>query len=225
MNEDAQALDRFDGTVRLFPLPNLVFFPHSLQGLHIFEPRYRQMMAEAVAGDMTMALALLRPGWEPIYDDRPPLFPVACLGRITQYEKLPDGRYNLRLKGLSRVLIKHELQQDTLFRSAAAELLADRITIGPAELVAHRQRLADAVLPRFPADGSARLHLEELFAGDTPLGPLTDMLAYALPLPTEFKQQLLEEAAVDLRAEILSSFLKNKSSAADRSFPPAFSPN
>jgi uncharacterized protein len=225
MNEDTLALNRYDGTVRLFPLPNLVFFPHALQGLHIFEPRYRAMMAEAVAGDMTMALALLRPGWEPTYDDRPPIHTVACLGRVTHYEQLPDGRYNLRLKGICRVRLKTELDRPTLFRVAAADLVPDAVSGTPAKLVALRQELSDAVLPRFPVDGTARQHLNELFAGDTPLGPLTDMLAYALPLPLELKQQLLEEAAVETRAEVMAAFLRNKTAGSDRTFPPAFSAN
>ena len=63
--------DEFAGTARLFPLPNLVLFPHVVQPLHIFEPRYRQLMADALADDRLIAMALLRPGWEEDYHRKP----------------------------------------------------------------------------------------------------------------------------------------------------------
>lgn len=225
MNDDRAALERFNGRVRLFPLPNLVFFPQVIQALNVFEIRYRQMMADAVAGDMTLAIVLLKPGWEPAYEGRPAVHRVACLGRITQYELLPDGQYTLLLKGLSRVRIVSEFRTDAPFRTAAADLVPDSTGPDLHKLVMLRQELSDAVLPRFPAGGAARRHIAELFAGDTPLGPLTDMLAYALPMPREFRQQLLEEPRVEVRADVLASHLRRPAVGSDRPFPPAFSAN
>src|SRR5271163_2101154 len=109
MNEDKAALQEFKGTARLFPLPNLVFFPHAMQPLHIFEPRYRQMTADALAGDRLIALVLPRPGWEADNTGRPALHPVACVGRILAEQRLSDGRYNILLRGLSRVRIIDEV--------------------------------------------------------------------------------------------------------------------
>ena len=63
MSADHPPLSDFAGTARLFPLPNLVLFPHVMQPLHIFEPRYRQMTADALAGDRLIAVVLLKPGW------------------------------------------------------------------------------------------------------------------------------------------------------------------
>src|SRR3954470_6986505 len=94
---EAEGLSGFGGTVRLFPLPNLVLFPHVIQPLHVFEPRYRQLMADALADDRLMALALPRPGEEEDYHKRPPIHRVVCVGQIDQEDKLPDGRYNLLL--------------------------------------------------------------------------------------------------------------------------------
>src|SRR5438874_12961797 len=108
MSDDQLALDGFDGVARLFPLPNLVFFPHVVQGLHVFEPRYRQLTADALAGDQLFALVMLKPGWED-GDPQPAVEEVACLGRIGGHEKLADGRYNLRLRGLSRARILEEV--------------------------------------------------------------------------------------------------------------------
>src|SRR4051812_44153248 len=102
-------LAQFSGQARLFPLPNLVLFPHAVQPLHVFEPRYRDLMAEAIASDQTIVMACLAPGWEAHYVARPEVYPMACLGKITTYQRLPDGRYNLLLKGISRVRLGEEL--------------------------------------------------------------------------------------------------------------------
>src|ERR1700722_18263914 len=79
--------EHFSGVARLFPLPNLVLFPHVLQPLHVFEPRYRALVEEAMAADRLIAMALLEPGWEPDYDGRPPVSGIACLGRITTAQR------------------------------------------------------------------------------------------------------------------------------------------
>jgi Lon protease-like protein len=225
MTDDQSALAEFGGTVRLFPLPNLVLFPRVIQGLHIFEPRYRQLMADAVDADGLMALALLRPGWEKDYEGRPPIHRVACLGRVGEYEQLPDGRYNLRLVGLSRVRLGDEVPAPKLYRVARAELIADVVPGDAARLAELRRGLAEAVLPRFPADGPAHAQLRDLFDGDTPLPGLCDLLAYALPLPLDLKQQLLEESDVGVRAEVMAAALKVRAAVGERKFPPDFSPN
>src|SRR5262249_22562147 len=115
---DAKIPDDFAGTARLFPLPNLVLFPQIVQGLHIFEARYRQLMADALSTDQLITLALLKPGWEADYDGTPAVEPVACLGRVTWHEKLPDGRYNLRLRGLARVQLLGEIPTNRPYRVA-----------------------------------------------------------------------------------------------------------
>src|SRR3954470_24360560 len=103
MNADPHALPNFAGGAALFPLRNLALFPHAVQPLHVFEPRYRRMTARALAGDRLIALVLLKPGWEADYDNHPAVHPVACLGRIVADQRLDDGRYNLLLRGLSRI--------------------------------------------------------------------------------------------------------------------------
>ena len=92
----------FSGVVRLFPLPNLVLFPGVIQPLHLFELRYRQMMDDALAADELIAIALMKPGWEPQYEDRPSIHRTVCIGRIMTYTQLDDGRYNLLLQGIQR---------------------------------------------------------------------------------------------------------------------------
>ena len=109
MPEEFSPLADFMGTVRLFPLPNAVLFPQVMQPLHVFEPRYRQLAVDALAGDRFIAMALLAPGWQTDQSGTPPIHPVACLGRIIAEQRLADGRYNLLLRGMSRIQIAHEI--------------------------------------------------------------------------------------------------------------------
>src|SRR5436190_11964798 len=134
---DASPLADVSGTARLFPLPNLVLFPHVVQPLHIFEPRYRQMTADALAGDRLIALVLLKPGWEEDYETRPAVHPVACLGRVVADQLLDDGRYNLLVRGLSRVRLLGEAPNGKLYRTAQAELLHNE----PPAVLAEAKRL------------------------------------------------------------------------------------
>lgn len=222
MSEDA--LRDFSGTARMFPLPNLVLFPHVVQGLHIFEPRYRQMTADALAGDGLIAMAILNAD-EDEAADWPALEPVACLGRIVWHEKLSDGRYNLRLQGVSRARIVAEVPTGRLYRSARVELLPDTGPSDLAVLAQLRRDLAAAVLPRFADDSNIRQQLQELFDSDRPLGEVCDILSYALPLPAELKLSLLGSPQTDRRAAAIADSLRVSAARADRPFPPAFSPN
>jgi Lon protease-like protein len=225
MIDDATILEKFGGIARLFPLPNLVLFPGVVQGLHIFEPRYREMTADALADDSLIALVMLRPGWEDEYEERPAVERVACLGRINWHEHLPDGRYNLRLRGLARVRIVEELPTTLPYRTARVELIAETAPTSAEELKHLRQELGDAVLPRFADDGAAKRQLQDLFDGELSLGQLCDVLAYALPLPWEFKQSMLEETHAGRRAAAIADALRLSAARADRKFPPDFSPN
>ena len=92
----------------LFPLPTVVLFPNVFLPLHIFEPRYREMVADALAGDRMIGMVLLRPGWEHDYEGRPAVYPIGCSGVITHVERLPDGRYNIVLRGIERFRILEE---------------------------------------------------------------------------------------------------------------------
>src|SRR5215213_7213388 len=95
-------------TIPLFPLPTVVLFPNVFLPLHIFEPRYREMVADALAGDRVIGMVLLRPGWETNYEGQPPVYPIGCSGVITHSERLADGRYNIVLRGVERFRIVEE---------------------------------------------------------------------------------------------------------------------
>jgi len=221
MTDDATAAG-FSGLAHLLPLPNLVFFPGVVQGLHIFEPRYRQMMADAVESDGLITLVMLRPDWEEGYEAKPDIEEVACLGRIVWHEQLADGRYNLRLRGMSRVRILEVVPTDRLYRTARVEVIAETAPAELPELTALRHALADVLLPRFAEDAQAQRQLSDLFGGELPLGRVCDIIAYALPLPVQFKQSMLAEPDAGRRAVALAEAFRPPP---NRKFPPSFSEN
>jgi Lon protease-like protein len=102
--------DSLPSTIPIFPLDDVMVFPNILRPLHIFEPRYRTMIADALKGDRVIGMIQLRPGYEADYEGRPPVFPVGCAGVIEQVEQLPDGRYNIVLRGLVKFRILSEDQ-------------------------------------------------------------------------------------------------------------------
>ena len=110
--------------IPLFPLPNVVLFPGVFLPLHIFEERYRALTRDALAGDRIIGMTLLRPGFEGDYDGRPPIYPVGCAGVISHSDRLPDGRYNIVLHGLSKFRIVEEMT-DGEYRRARIEPLTE----------------------------------------------------------------------------------------------------
>ena len=83
-------------TIPVFPLPTTVFYPGTPLPLHIFEPRYRQMTADALEGSRVIGMVLLKSNWEDDYFGRPPVFSVGCIGTIEKATKHPDGKYNFK---------------------------------------------------------------------------------------------------------------------------------
>jgi Lon protease-like protein len=232
LNFDAST---FSGLVRLFPLPNLVLYPHVMQPLHIFEERYREMLEDALAGDHLITMAVLNPGWETDYESRPPISEFACLGKVVAHHRLDDGRYNLLLLGVQRVQIVKELDPLRSFRQARVELLEDCYDF---ESTVERKRMQEQLLSAFrahlPCSCELPEQLENMLSGQLPLGLLTDLAAYALPLSAEVKLELLGECRVRRRAETLLREVKQlvnvasnkkKSSDSPLVFPPSFSDN
>lgn len=229
MSSDMDLPVPFHGTVRLFPLPNVVFFPHVLLPLHIFEARYRQMTADALAGDRLIAMALLQPGWEASYEGRPALYSIACLGKIIGEQQLEDGRYNIMLRGLRRLRIVRERESGKLYRTADVDLLEDQGITDLETARRLRRQLHQQVARWFQALGLPANQVEDLVQSDLTLGVLGDVLGFALPLDIPLKQQLLEDLDVERRTrrllEVLEANDPKPPPAEPRQFPPRFSTN
>jgi uncharacterized protein len=224
-------LDNFSGKARLFPLPNLVLFPHVMQPLHVFERRYREMLEDALATDRLIAMALLTPGWESDYEGRPPMHSMVCLGRIATHYRLADGTYNVLLLGLRRAQIIHELESQHIFREAQVKICDDLYPPQAAPRHSDLQhRICDVLLGLLPQMPDVHEQLDQLLKNDVSLGMLTDVIAYTLDIGLAEKQLLLEETNVYDRAEMLyrhlSSLTGNLAKATvEGKFPPFFSEN
>lgn len=226
------ALQSFRNVCRLFPLPGLVFFPHTILPLHIFEPRYRQLTEDALAeGDRLITMVQERADAPSSLGGVPAIEEVACLGRIFQHQRLPDGRFNLLLLGLKRVRLTRELATEKLYRVAEAEAMEDQ-ELGPPE-GDHRRNDLDhlfrEVVTRL-GSGPKEADLKAILETSLPLGPLTDLIGYTLGLPAEEKQRLLAEARVTHRADALLEILGRILASLPQShpaptFPPPFSAN
>jgi len=108
--------------VAVFPLPDVVLFPHTALPLHIFELRYRTMVREALSSGRLLTLAVLKSGWERCDPDRPEYHPLGCLARIDDVEWLPNDCYDLRVAGLARVRIGRPTTEYP-YRTARVELV------------------------------------------------------------------------------------------------------
>jgi uncharacterized protein len=189
----------------VFPLPNVVLFPQVCLPLHIFEPRYREMVSDALSGDRLIGIVLLRPGWERNYEGRPPAYDIGCAGLITHSEPLADGRYNIVLQGLEKFRIAAE-REGRSYRRAFVEPLVE--SLGPGHLARlrdARHRLEAVVAPLIEREG-----------GDLRIPPsipdveLVNALAQYLPLEMVEKQALLERDGVLARCDSLIELLEMK---------------
>ena len=184
----------------LFPLPNVVLFPGALLPLHIFEPRYRAMTADALEGDRRLGMVLLQPGWETDYEGRPPIFPVGCSGVIVYSTELEDGRYNIVLRGLDRFRVVSE-DHERPYRRAEIEVVPDRSLDGN-----ERAALADMRATLATLLGSA--YVEPL--PSMPDAELVHTLAQTLDFEPIEKQALLERENLSLRARSLVELIEMK---------------
>lgn len=228
MHEDAFTLDDFHGTTRLFPLPNLVVFPHVVQPLHIFESRYIEMLEDAVVSDNLLAMGLLLPGWEGQYEGRPPVDPCVCLGRILSHSPTKENRYNILLGGIARARVVKELPAKRSYREVEVEVLEDiEPTEGDGEVQELHGELVSSFRKFIPEEISSQKQLSEILDQQTQLGTLTDLISYSLPLELPVRQALLAELDVVQRTRLLLEQLNQDGlvGSEQRPFPPEFSDN
>jgi uncharacterized protein len=187
--------------IPLFPLPEVSLFPGVRRPFLIFEPRYREMIADALKGNRVIGMVMLQPGYEKDYEGRPPIRDIGCAGTIEKYEQLPDGRYVILLRGLTtfRIVSEDQRKPYRLARiQALPELLKDE-ELGPLSTV--RERLAQLLVTVLPLDA------------DPPDPGLDDaefvnVTAQNLQMPESFRQELLERNGVLARARALVARLE-----------------
>lgn len=230
------ALKTFSGRAPVFPIPNLILFPHSAVPIHIFEPRYRKMTADVLDGERLIAIGPLPSQAEPagatVLSNSPDAnSPMLGVGRIVAHERLDDGRYMLVLRGVARGrLIRVEAEADLPYRVGQIELCPDCV---PATADFNRRTRAEEIASLycklFPGVEFQRL-VQQALAEDLPLGSVCDVIASALPIKPEIAQLFLDERNSDLRSQMLWQLLSRMEPSpavamALKQFPPGFSCN
>ena len=194
-------------TIPIFPLQGPTLFPNASHAFHIFEPRYRAMVADALEGDRIIGMVMLQPGYEADSEGRPPIEPIGCAGLITDYQELPDGRFNIVLGGLIKFRVTGE-DDSRSYRLAHVEALPEVLNEKDTMALGNeRQRLESLLL-------SLRDRLGTL---QTPAGvpdeQLVDELSQYLPLDPLSRQRLLEQDGALARALVLVEILEGLSQA------------
>jgi len=209
--EDVTRLpDGFDGRVRLFPLPELVVFPHAMQPLHIFEPRYCEMLTDSLDSDNLIAMATLAGDMTQISSFAPPIAANVCLGKIISHAEVEDDRHNILLVGIRRGRVIRELEASRPYRLAEIEISNDVYPpSGTHQRSELKQRLLDAFGEIIPVSANVQKNLHELLASQMGLGPITDIVSYTLPFDADDKLALLAEPNVDARAAHLIDLLRS----------------
>ena len=189
--------------IPIFPLPETSLFPSVSRPFLIFEPRYREMIADALKGDLIIGMVRLRPGFEKDYEGRPPIHSVGCVGVIDKYEQLPDGRYVILLRGLTtfRVVSEDQRKPYRLARiEVVPELVNDEERVTLSALRNRVDKLLDAVLPLTAEPPDPAFDDAEF----------VNIVAQNLGMPESARQDLLERNRVVERARALVEILEKK---------------
>jgi Lon protease-like protein len=206
MSDETAIQVNFGRPMPVFPLDQVTLLPQQVLPLHIFEPRYRQMVTDALDASGQIAMAVFDGrDWKQQYHGRPPIRPAVCIGHIAQHEKLADGRYNIILRGVCRARVIKELapRDARLYREAMLEpigLEQDETPTLRALRVSIERDLDAGSLARL-ADGATLL--EYVRDDDIPTAALLELISFTLVKDREKRYRLLEEGDADARAELV----------------------
>jgi len=192
--------------VALFALPNVVLLPRAVLPLHIFEFRYQIMTADALQSGKLVAMALLKPGWEKDYYGRTAVEPVVCVGYISSWEQLPDGKYNFLLQGIARATIEKE-HTDRPYRYASLARLRET-KVFEIDLGRERDRLrelfASPPLNQLPVAGQ----FLQFLAGPLATADVADLVAFHFIDQVSLKQSFLADGDVGARVRRIVAALE-----------------
>ena len=198
--------------IPIFPLPNVVLFPGVRVPLHLFEPRYRQMARQALAGASRIGMVAVPPEHAAKMLGDPPVFPVGCEGLIEQSQKLPDGRYNIVLLGTDRFRILEEPPRpdEQLYRTARIERFGDPLSDAERERVAALRGetvdLLRKLLQHVAPERAESITLAQFEGIDD--ATFVNSLAQTVDFDTPEKQALLEANGVSERSDQLIGLLR-----------------
>jgi Lon protease-like protein len=198
------------GALKVFPLPGVVVFPGTPTPFHIFEPRYRELIGDALEGDRTLCVATLEDAGDGSLGEHAPVHPVAGAGVIEADERLPDGRYHILFRCLARVRLVTELESGRAYREFSGELLQDRYPrSGPSALAPDVEALAHLAYDLcrlLPGDSGAQ-ELAEAVAHMRSPARIADLLAAAVVNDTQKRIEILETLDVQRRMGLVAAEL------------------
>jgi Lon protease-like protein len=205
--------DEFD-LQPLFPLPNVVLFPRALLPLHVFEPRYRTMMADVLDGGQTLVIALLKPGWEHDYYGTPDVHPLACLGRVVQHQKLPDGRYNIVVQGEEKAFLER-FERHQPYRIARVRRVPEDVAWGNRPGAGEMATQLIELYRRAHQRRGTALDLEPILGSHVSPETVVNTIAMSVDAEPETRQQLLELDGLELRYRALHQLLRESTRTQD----------
>jgi len=185
--------------ISIFPLGGALLFPRMHLPLHVFEPRYRALVSDAMARDRRIGLIQPRGSGDP-----PPLFDIGCIGKIAHVEALDDGRYNIVLEGLARFRLRRELDVTTPFRQIEAEIEAN--TADDTNLAHARRASLEYESRRFAETQGYAVDWEAVSRLDDE--SLVNGIAQIAPFDAAAKQALLEAASLADRADLIVQLMQ-----------------
>jgi len=200
---DAPRLTPHDlSRVGLFPLPNVVLFPSQQLSLHVFEPRYRKLVSDVIEQGLVLALPRLKPGFDASYYGAPPVFEICGIGQITEYSRLPDGRFNIVVLGLGRGRLLDELRSEP-YRVARFSALPDAPPRSPMVLETLRTELLKLVRRVAPSLSGPAKEIEARLRAAANSSECADIAAGTLIEDPDERQALLEELDTSRRLTAL----------------------
>ncbi len=212
MSEDRAIRVDFGKPMPLFPFPKVELLPQQVLPLHIFEPRYRQMIEDQLSAAGQFAVAVFEgDDWKENYHGRPALKPMVCIGQIVQHDKLADGRFNLLVQGICRARIIEESEPDQvrLYRQAMLEPTGlDHIPGAPLDTVRQRVEslLSGPELKQMAVTDSLMQFVE---SDDVSTAAMLELVSFALITNEGLKYRLLAETDVMERAKLIVGELEH----------------
>ena len=203
-------------TIPIFPLPNVVLFPNVFMPLHIFEPRYCEMIQDTISNDRIIGMVLLKEGWKIHANPNPPIYTVGCAGIITHIESVNDERYNIVLRGFERFRITQEDQTRT-YRLADVDMLPEKISKEDRTQLDRDKPKIKRLLDQHQSGKNP----EAKIPSDMPTEDLVNTLSQYLEFDPLEKQALLERLGPSERCKALVDLLEMRLLMSSQATPPS----
>jgi uncharacterized protein len=205
-DEGASISVNFGRSMPLFPLDQVHLLPQQIRPLHIFEPRYRQMVERVLDGAGQFALAVYEgDAWKLQHHGRPPIKPAVCVAQIVEHEKLPDGRYNVMAQGVCRARVVREIKPDDsrLYRAAMLEPVGLEAP-DPIEMSEVRERLQEMLLVGPLQQLRAGRPLAECLQNDSfPTAAILELVSFTIVSDPKLRYRLLAEGDAQFRSKLI----------------------